>query len=166
MSSVSSRWYASRTLDVSYSFGSVLILLYPWLKAGHLIFVIFWVAGLFMLPRFYVYHQESEAGSGEEARWIEREKKLRRIIITPAMILVWIFGLLLAHITGAWSQPWFLAKFAIVVALSGYHGWMVDYGKKLERGIRPVSGRALRIMNEVPGLAVVLIVVLVIVRPF
>jgi putative membrane protein len=151
---------------VSYSFGSVLILLYPWLKAGHLIFVIFWIAGLFMLPRFYVYHQESALGSDEEARWIEREKKLRTIIINPAMILVWIFGLLLAHITGAWSQPWFLAKFAIVVALSGYHGWMVDYGKKLERGIRPVSGKALRIMNEVPGLAVVLIVVLVIVRPF
>ena len=72
----------------------------------------------------------------------------------------------LAHTIGAWTQPWFLAKFAIVVALSGYHGWMVDYGKKLERGIRPVSGKALRIMNEVPGLAVVLIVVLVIVRPF
>jgi putative membrane protein len=119
-----------------------------------------------MLPRFYVYHQESAPGSDEEQRWIEREKKLRKIIISPAMILVWIFGLLLAHVIGAWSQPWFLAKFAIVVALSGYHGWMVDYGKKLEWGIRPVSGRALRIMNEVPGLAVVLIVVLVIVRPF
>jgi putative membrane protein len=141
-------------------------LLYPWLKAGHIIFVIFWVAGLFMLPRFYVYHQESAPGSDEERRWIEREKKLRKIIITPAMILVWICGLLLAHTIHAWSQPWFLAKFAIVVGLSGYHGWMVDYGKKLERGIRPVSGRALRIMNEVPGLAVVLIVVLVIVRPF
>ena len=152
---------------MSYSFGSVLILLYPWLKAGHIIFVIFWVAGLFMLPRFYVYHQESAPGSDEEKRWIEREKKLRTIIITPAMILVWIFGLLLAYIIGAWSQPWFLAKFAIVVALSGYHGWMVDYGKKLERGIRPVSGKALRIMNEVPGLAVVLIVVLVVViRPY
>ena len=151
---------------MSYSFGSVLILLYPWLKAGHIIFVIFWVAGLFMLPRFYVYHQESAPGSDEEKRWLEREKKLRTIIITPAMILVWIFGLLLAHTIGAWTQPWFLAKFAIVVALSGYHGWMVDYGKKLERGIRPVSGKALRIMNEVPGLAVVLIVVLVIVRPF
>ena len=148
------------------SFETVLILLYPWLKAGHLIFVIFWVAGLFMLPRFYVYHQESAPGSDEEQRWIVREKKLRKIIISPAMILVWIFGLLLAHVTGAWTQPWFLAKFAIVVLLSGYHGWMVDYGKKLERGIRPVSGRSLRIMNEVPGLAVVLIVVLVIVRPF
>ena len=151
---------------MSYSFGSVLILLYPWLKAGHIIFVIFWVAGLFMLPRFYVYHQESAPGSDEEKRWIERERKLRKIIITPAMSLVWIFGLLLAYTISAWSQPWFLAKFAVVVGLSGYHGWMVDYGKKLEKGIRPVSGKALRIMNEIPGLAVVLIVVLVIVRPF
>jgi len=151
---------------VSYSFGSVLILLYPWLKAGHIIFVIFWVAGLFMLPRLYVYHQESAAGSDEEKRWIEREKKLRTIIITPAMILVWVFGLLLAYTISAWSQGWFLAKFVIVVALSGYHGWMIDYGKKLEQGARPVSGKALRIMNEIPGIAVALIVVLVIVRPF
>ncbi len=71
------------------------------------------------------------------------------------MILVWVFGLLLAYMTGAWTQRWFLAKFAIVVALSGYHGWMVDYGKKLEEGVRPVSGKALRIMNEIPGIAVV-----------
>jgi len=151
---------------VSYSFGSVLILLYPWLKAGHIIFVIFWVAGLFMLPRFYVYHQESAPGSDEEKRWIEREKKLRTIIITPAMILVWLFGLFLAYTIQAWTQYWFLAKFAIVVGLSGYHGWMIDYGKKLEKGLRPVSGRSLRIMNEVPGVAVALIVVLVIVKPF
>jgi len=151
---------------VIYDFGALLYVTYAWLKAGHIIFVIFWVAGLFMLPRFYVYHQESAPGSEEEKKWIEREKKLRKIIITPAMILVWVFGLLLAYTIQAWSQYWFLAKFAIVVLLSGYHGWMIDYGKKLERGLRPVSGRALRIMNEVPGIAVALIVVLVIVRPF
>jgi putative membrane protein len=151
---------------VIYDFGALLYVTYAWLKAGHIIFVIFWVAGLFMLPRYYVYHQESAPGSDEEKRWIEREKKLRKIIITPAMILVWVFGLLLAYAINAWSMPWFWAKFAIVVGLSGYHGWMIDYGKKLEKGLRPVSGRALRIMNEVPGIAVALIVVLVIVRPF
>lgn len=151
---------------MTYEIGSILIVLYLWLKAAHVIFVIFWVAGLFLLPRFYVYHQESAPGSDEEKRWIEREQKLRKIIITPAMILAWVFGLLLAYTIQAWSQYWFLAKFAIVVLLSGYHGWMVDYGKKLEKGIRPVSGRALRIMNEVPGVAVALIVVLVIVKPF
>ena len=146
--------------------GSALSLTYAWIKAGHVIFVIFWIAGLFMLPRFYVYHQESAPGSAEEGRWIDRERKLRRIIITPAMLLVWLFGLALAWITGAWQQGWFLAKFAIVVGLSAYHGWMVGYGRRLARGERPVSGRALRLMNEIPGLAVVLIVVLVIVRPF
>jgi putative membrane protein len=146
--------------------GTALSLTYAWIKAGHVIFVIFWIAGLFMLPRFYVYHQEAEPGSPEEARWIDRERKLRRIIITPAMVLAWVFGLSLAWITGAWQQGWFVAKFVIVLALSGYHGWMVGYGRKLERGERPVSGKTLKMMNEVPGLAVVLIVVLVIVRPF
>jgi putative membrane protein len=151
---------------VTYEIGYALTVTYVWLKAGHLIFVIFWIAGLFMLPRYYIYHQESAPGSDEEKRWIDRERKLRTIIITPAMILVWLFGLMLAYITHAWSEGWFLAKFAIVVALSGYHGWMIDYGKKLEKGIRPVSGKALRIMNEIPGIAVALIVVLVIVKPF
>ncbi|HEY0112316.1 MAG TPA: CopD family protein [Allosphingosinicella sp.] len=145
---------------------AALSLTYAWIKAGHVIFVIFWVAGLFMLPRFYVYHQEATPGSTEEKRWIERERKLRQIIITPAMLVVWAFGLTLAWITGAWSEGWFQAKFLIVLLLSGYHGWMVGYGKKLARGERPASGRSLRIMNEVPGLAAVLIVILVIVKPF
>jgi protoporphyrinogen IX oxidase len=145
---------------------AALSLTYAWLKAGHVIFVVFWMAGLFMLPRFYVYHQESSPGSDEEKRWIERERKLRTIIITPAMILVWILGLSLAWVTGAWSQGWFQAKFALVLILSGYHGWMIGYGRKLARGDRSMSGKALRMMNEVPGLFAVLIIVLVIVRPF
>ena len=149
-----------------YELGTALTMTYVWLKAGHIIFVIFWIAGLFMLPRFYVYHQEAPAGSDEEKRWIERERKLRTIIITPSMMLVWLLGLSLAYVTDAWTQGWFIAKFAIVFALSGYHGWMVGYGRKLAAGQRPVSGRSLRLMNELPGVAVVLIVVLVIVKPF
>ena len=149
-----------------YELGAGLTLTYAWLKAGHIIFVIFWIAGMFMLPRFYVYHQEAPVGSDEEKKWIERERKLRTIIITPAMGLVWILGLSLAYVTDAWTQNWFLAKFVLVLALSGYHGWMVGYGRKLAKGERPVSGRALRMMNEIPGIAVVLIVVLVVVRPF
>jgi protoporphyrinogen IX oxidase len=145
---------------------TVLTLLYAWLKAGHIIFVIFWIAGLFMLPRYYIYHQEAVPGSPEEQKWIERERKLRNIIISPAMMLVWLFGLTLAFLTEAWTQYWFIAKFAIVLALSGYHGWMIGYGKKLARGQRPVSGKALRLMNEIPGIATAIIVVLVIVRPF
>ena len=151
---------------MSYDLQTALSLTYAWIKAGHLIFVIFWIAGLFMLPRFYVYHQEAAKGSAEEQSWIDRERKLRRIIITPAMILVWLLGLTLAWITDAWHQGWFAAKLTIVILLSGYHGWMVGYGRRLARGERPTSGKALRIMNEVPGLAVVLIVILVIVKPF
>ena len=146
--------------------GTALQLTYAWIKAGHIIFVIFWIAGLFMRPRFYVYHQEAAPGSEEEARWSERERKLRKIIISPAMILVWVFGLVLVYLTEAWTQGWFHAKFALVLALSAYHGWLVGYGKRLARGERRLSGKALRIMNEVPGIATALIVVLVIVRPF
>jgi protoporphyrinogen IX oxidase len=146
--------------------GTALQLSYLWIKAAHLIFVIFWIAGLFMLPRYYVYHQEAAAGSGEEKKWIEREAKLRKIIITPAMILVWLLGLTLAYISDTWGEGWFQAKLAVVIALSAYHGWMVGYGKKLARGERPVSGKSLRLMNEIPGIAVAIIVILVIVRPF
>lgn len=151
---------------IGHDLQTALALTYAWIKAAHVIFVIFWIAGMFMLPRFYVYHQESTPGSVEEKRWIERERKLRTIIISPAMVLVWVFGLTLAYITGAWTEGWFHAKFAIVIALSGYHGWMVGYGKKLAKGERPLSGKALRIMNEVPGIATAIIVILVIVRPF
>jgi protoporphyrinogen IX oxidase len=151
---------------VNYDLQTALSLTYAWIKAGHVIFVIFWMAGLFMLPRFYVYHQEAAPGSAEEASWIERERKLRRIIITPAMTLVWIFGITLAWISGAWNEGWLQLKFLLVLALSGYHGWMVGYGRKLAKGERSVSGRSLRLMNEVPGLATVIIVILVIVKPF
>ena len=146
--------------------GTALTLTYAWIKAGHIIFVIFWMAAMFMLPRFYVYHQESAPGSDEERKWIERESKLRNIILTPSMILVWVLGLSLAWITHAWSQHWFQAKFVLVLLLSAYHGWMIGYGRRLASGDRGMSGKALRMMNEVPGLFAVLIVVLVIVRPF
>lgn len=144
----------------------ILGMTYYWLKAGHLIFVIFWMAGLFMLPRFFVYHQESAPGSAEDAAWIERERRLLKIILMPSIAVVWVFGLLLAFTVDAWSQGWFHAKLLLVLALSGYHGWMAAYAKKLARGERPLEGRKLRLLNEVPGIAVALIVVLVIVRPF
>ena len=149
-----------------YDWGTIFSLTYAWIKAGHVIFVIFWIAGLFLLPRYYIYHQEAPVGSDEEHKWIERERRLRNIIISPSMILVWLFGLALAFIGHLWDQGWFQAKFAVVLALSAYHGWMVGYGKKLARGERPASGTALRIMNEVPGIAAAIIVVLVIVKPF
>ena len=139
---------------------------YPWVKAGHLIFVIFWMAGLFMLPRFYIYHQASAPGSAEDKAWIDRERRLRWIIVSPAMIIVWLFGLTLAFDQGLWTVPWFQAKFATVFALSGFHGWAVGYGKKMAKGYRAPSDKALRWMNEIPGIATAVIVILVIVRPF
>ena len=145
---------------------SALAMTYLWLKAGHIVFVIFWMAGLFMLPRYFVYHQEAAPGSPEEALWIEREAKLRKIILLPSIIVVWVLGLALAMTTGAFSQGWFHAKLLLVLLLSGYHGYLVAYGKKLARGERPLSGKKLRLLNEVPGIAAALIVVLVVVRPF
>jgi putative membrane protein len=145
---------------------TVTAVLYPWVKSAHIIFVIFWIAGLFLLPRYYVYHQEAAPGSAEEVRWVDRERKLRNIILTPAMILVWVFGLILAFMLGAWTEGWLHAKLLIVLGLSAYHGYMIGYGRKLAIGQRPVSGKALRIMNEVPGVAAAIIVVLVVVKPF
>ena len=139
---------------------------YLWVKAAHVTFVIFWMAGLFLLPRFYVYHQQTTVGSPEDRAWIERESRIRSIILTPAIGLVWILGLMLAFNIDAWHQGWFMAKFALVIALSAYQGWLGAYGKKLARGERPLSGKAVRIINEIPGVAAALIVVLVIVRPF
>ena len=139
---------------------------YLWVKAAHVTFVIFWMAGLFLLPRFFVYHQETVVGSPEDRAWIEREARVRSIILNPAIGLVWVLGLMLAFNIDAWHQGWFMAKFALVVALSTYQGWLGSYAKKLAAGQRPLSGRAVRMINEIPGIAAALIVVLVIVKPF
>ncbi len=139
---------------------------YYWLKAGHIIFVIFWMAGLFMLPRFFVYHQECPADSPENALWIERERKLLKIILTPSLIVVWVLGLLLAYSVGAFAEGWFHAKLALVLALSAYHGWLVSYSKQLARGERRLQGKTLRMLNEIPGVAAAVIVILVVVKPF
>ena len=139
---------------------------YLWVKAAHVTFVIFWMAGLFLLPRLYVYHQETSIGSPEDRAWIERESRVRSIILTPAMLLVWILGLMLAFNVDAWSQAWFHGKLALVIASSAYQGWLGAYGKKLANGQRPLSGKTVRMINEIPGIAAAIIVVLVIVRPF
>ena len=139
---------------------------YLWVKAAHLTFVIFWIAGLFIVPRYYVHHQATTPGSAEDRAWIEREDKARTIILTPAMLLVWTLGLMLAVHLNVWGQQWFLAKLLLVVILSGYNGWISAYGKKLAKGHREVDDKKLRLMNEVPGILTAFIVVLVIVRPF
>jgi putative membrane protein len=144
----------------------VLAMTYLWLKAGHIIFVIFWMAGLFMLPRYLVYHQECAPDSPENALWIDRERKLLKIILWPSLVVVWLLGLALAITTGAFGQSWFHAKLALVLALSAYHVWLAGYAAGLARGERKLTGKQLRMLNEVPGIAAALIVVLVIVKPF
>ncbi|KQM74288.1 CopD family protein [Sphingomonas sp. Leaf20] len=145
---------------------------YDWVKAAHLIFVIFWMAGLFMLPRYLVYHQEALAAgnAAEAASWVEREAKIRKIILTPAMIVVWVLGLALALnlglADGAPGLGWLHLKLLLVFLLTGYHGWTVGYAKKLAAGKPTLTGKQLRMLNEIPALAVTLIVVLVIVKPF
>ena len=139
---------------------------YYWLKAGHIIFVIFWMAGLFMLPRFFVYHQEAAPDAPENVQWLEREARLLRIILWPSLILTWLLGLTLAISTGAYTQGWFHAKLALVLALTGYQFWLAGYHKALGRGERRLSGKGLRLLNEVPGIAAALIVIMVVLKPF
>lgn len=144
----------------------ILSVLYNWLKAAHVIFVIFWMAGLFMLPRFFIYHQESAEGSEESAKWVDREARLIKIILNPSMLLAWGLGAVLAWKSGYYVDGWFHAKLLFVLGLSAYHGWMIGYAKKLAAGERTMSGKQLRLFNEVPGIAAAIIVILVIVQPF
>lgn len=139
---------------------------YLWLKAGHIIFVIFWMAGLFMLPRYFIYHQEAAVGSEEDSTWLSRERKLLKIILNPSIVIVWVLGLSLAYTLNLWGEAWFLAKLAFVLGLSAYHGYLAGYHKKLACGERTMSDKQLRLFNEVPGVAAAIIVIMVIVRPF
>jgi len=135
---------------------------YPWVVAAHVIFVIFLMASLFMLPRFFIYHHQCLPGSDEDKAWIGREARLRRIIMNPSLVITWILGLMLAVNIGAFSQGWFHMKLLLVLILSGYHGWAVGYAAKLAQGQRPLQERTLRLLNEVPGILVSLIVITVI----
>ena len=139
---------------------------YLWVKAAHITFVIFWIAGLFIVPRYYVHHQATTPGSAEDRAWIEREDRARTIILMPAMLIVWVLGLMLAVHLNIFGQAWFSAKLLLVVILTGYQGWVTSYGKKLAAGHRELGDKKLRMMNEVPGILTALIVVLVVVRPF
>jgi putative membrane protein len=141
--------------------------LYPWLRIGHIVFVVFWMAGLFMLPRQCIYMLDHAPGSEGEAKWADRMRKLRSVILTPSIIVVWILGLTLAIGLGAFTGAgWLHAKLLLVVILSGYHGWLVAQSKKMARGERPLTEKTLRILGEVPALLLVLIVTLVILKPF
>ena len=139
---------------------------YLWLKAGHIIFMVFWLAGLFMLPRQMIYLHPASPGSDESALWAKRMGLLRKVILTPSLIVVWVLGLLLAMTIGAWDQGWFHAKLLFVLLLTAFHGIMVARSKKMIAGDRPMSEKQLRMWGEFPGIMLASIVILVIVKPF
>jgi protoporphyrinogen IX oxidase len=140
--------------------------IYLFLKSGHVIFMVFWLAGLFMLPRQCIYMLDHAPGSDGEAKWATRMGKLRKIILTPAMIIVWVLGLSMAYGGGWFTSGWLHAKLALVLVLTGYHGWLVGQTKKMARGERPLSEQQLRLIGEVPGLLLIVIVLLVYLKPF
>jgi putative membrane protein len=144
----------------------VLAMTYFWLKAGHIIFMVFWMAGLFMLPRQMLYLHSAAPGSPEAGQWDTRMGLLRKMILTPSLIVVWVLGLLLAYSIGAFSQGWFHAKLLLVIALSAYHMWLVAQAKKMIAGARPLTEKQLRLWGEFPAIILALVVVLVVIKPF
>lgn len=144
--------------------------LYPWTKALHIIAVVAWMAGLLYLPRLFVYHVERAAPGSELAETFQvMEKRLLRVIMNPAMTATWLFGLMLAATPGlvAWgSDLWIWVKLAAVGFLTWFHHWLGRRRKDLAAGRNTVSARHYRLMNEAPTLALVVIVVMVVVRPF
>ena len=141
---------------------------YPWIKAFHLISVIAWMAGMFYLPRLYVYHCEVKPGTAESERFKVMERRLLRQIVNPAMIATWTFGILLVLTPGVidWSWGWWHVKLATVILMSGFHGELSRWRRDFLEDRNRRSQRFYRIANEVPTLLVVIIVVMVIVRPF
>jgi protoporphyrinogen IX oxidase len=142
--------------------------LYPWTKAFHVIAMIAWMAGMFYLPRLYVYHCELKPGSAESERFKVMEQRLLRQIINPEMIVTWLFGVMLVLTPGIlpWSAGWWHVKLAAVLLLSGFHGALSRWRRDFLEDRRRWPQRFYRIANEVPTLLVIVIVVMVVVRPF
>ncbi|MES2214934.1 MAG: protoporphyrinogen oxidase HemJ [Pseudomonadota bacterium] len=140
---------------------------YEWFKALHVIFVICWMAGLFYLPRLYVYHTRVAAGSEADKIFQEMERKLLRIIMNPAMILALVFGSIDAHIYGFKALGvWFHIKMTAVLLLIVFHGFLARCRKDFILGQNKHSERFYRIINEVPALLMTVAVIMVIVKPF
>lgn len=140
--------------------------LYLWFKAFHIIAVIAWMAGMLYLPRLFVYHCDAEPGSKQSETFKVMERRLLRAIINPAMIATWVLGLWLAWDAGLFSDPWLHAKIALVLAMSAMHGFFSRCVRNFanDRNTRPQ--KFYRILNEVPTLLMILIVILVVVKPF
>ncbi len=138
---------------------------YLWIKAGHIIAVIAWMAGLLYLPRLFVYHCEAEPGSERSEMLKIMERRLLRAIMTPAMILAFLFGAALIHIVGL-DGAWLHAKLALVLALAANHGLMARWRRDFAEDRNRRSQRFYRMANEVPTVLLIAIVILAVVKPF
>ncbi|WP_292898251.1 protoporphyrinogen oxidase HemJ [Nitratireductor sp.] len=139
---------------------------YLWAKAIHVIAVIAWMAGMLYLPRLFVYHADAEPGSEKSETFKVMERRLLRLIINPAMMVTWVFGLWLAWSGFGFSGGWLHGKIALVVAMSGVHGYFSAAVRRFAADQNTKPARHWRIMNEVPTLLMIVIVILVIVKPF
>ena len=145
----------------------LLATLYPWVKALHVMAVIAWMAGLFYLPRLFVYHAEQvRPGEATDALFQTMESKLLRVIMAPAMVVSWLAGLMLVMTPGIvdWSMAWPWSKAAAVLAMTWFQFWLGARRKAFERVKNTLSGRQYRMMNEVPTVLMVVIVLSVIVK--
>ena len=141
--------------------------LYPWIKAFHVISMVAWMAGMFYLPRLFVYHTDLRAGTAESERFKVMEYRLLKQIINPAMVATWLFGttLVLTPDVIDWSAGWWQVKFASVWLMAGYHGLLVLWQRAFQDDRNTHSQRFYRIANEAPTILLAVIVIMVIVRP-
>ena len=164
-------WRASVAVIVTGAAAVVLILAfgadaYLWVKAIHVIAIISWMAGMLYLPRLFVYHSESPVGSAQSETYKIMEQRLLTLITTPAMVIAWVLGLWLAWKSGYWAAPWLHAKVALVLALSGLHGYLSAATRAFREDRNTKPARHWRIVNEIPAVLMVAIVILVVVKPF
>ena len=141
-------------------------MLYDVLKSLHIISVIAWMAGLLYLPRLFVYHADTAKGSAQSETFKTMERRLMRAIMNPAMIAVWVFGLLLAWQANWWMAPWFHAKLLLVVLLTVVHHVYARWRKDFEADRNTKPARTFRYWNEVPTLLMIGIVFIVVLKPF
>ncbi|MBW7921649.1 MAG: protoporphyrinogen oxidase HemJ [Rubellimicrobium sp.] len=142
---------------------------YLWVKALHVVSVIAWMAGLFYLPRLFVYHAErGTPGSALDGTFRVMERRLLRAIMTPAMLATWIFGLMLVATPGVvdWQMVWPWMKAAGVIGMTLVHFWLAGAQKRFARGENRHAGRVYRMVNEVPTVLMLVIVFMVIARPW
>lgn len=140
---------------------------YVWLKALHIISVISWMAGLFYLPRLLAYHADAKPNSDQAKTFETMERRLLRIIMNPAMVLTWVFGIWILFIVPGWlHEGWLHAKFGLVLFLTVYHHFLARWRKDFLNGANRHSAKFYKIMNEVPTLLMIGIVIFVVVKPF